>query len=268
MERTDNAAFQQRSVSKDIIVTCATCKVTKRFLTRQGAKSFEMEHLGHEIVEDPLNNEVKQTREDKSATLEKLYVEMIPVDGNDVALIQVTGISPSGIAFVVNFPRERIKDVAKLLSEQSYIRSEGGVVERFVWGKEAVEISNEVANLLGSIPIQQEKKEIREEVVRVKQDVEKTAEKAEVQPMTQDIKDTITKVLDSYRWNTQPPYRVGVIMNDILSIETSTGIISRGLIEKIERLGYTFTAINIQEGTPVAWFRKGKLETSDLALLI
>lgn len=66
----------------------------------------------------------------------------------------------------------------------------------------------------------------------------------------------ISKVLKAFRWRVEPVYTIGVILDDMLSIETSRNQISRTLISRVEGAGYRLTAVTIEQGKPVAWFRR------------
>ena len=67
----------------------------------------------------------------------------------------------------------------------------------------------------------------------------------------------ISKVLKAFRWKVEPVYTIGVILDDILSIETTRNQISRTLIKRIEEdAGYRLTAVTMDQGKPVAWFKK------------
>ena len=89
-----------------------------------------------------------------------------------------------------------------------------------------------------------------------------------VQGGTQNRKEAvrISKVLKAFRWNVEPLYTVGVILDDILSIETSKTQISRTLIKRIEDAGYKLTAVSVGQCKPVAWFKKAVPETPRLRL--
>jgi hypothetical protein len=66
----------------------------------------------------------------------------------------------------------------------------------------------------------------------------------------------ISKVLKAFRWKVEPIYTIGVMLDDMLSIETARNQISRTLIMRIEGAGYRLTAVTTEQGKPVAWFKK------------
>ena len=70
----------------------------------------------------------------------------------------------------------------------------------------------------------------------------------------------ISQVLKEFRWKVEPVYTIGVMLDDMLSIETSRNQISRTLITRIENAGYRLTAVTTEQGKPVAWFKKTAAE--------
>jgi hypothetical protein len=74
----------------------------------------------------------------------------------------------------------------------------------------------------------------------------------------------VSKVLKAFRWKVEPIYTIGVILDDMLSIETSRGQISGTLIRRVETAGYRLTAVAIDQGKPVAWFKREGSATPSL----
>jgi len=75
----------------------------------------------------------------------------------------------------------------------------------------------------------------------------------------------VSRALKEFKWNVEPPYVIGVMVDDNLSVETNIGVISSSVVERVEKLGYKFVAVNVPQGSPVAWFKReaqGSLETS------
>jgi hypothetical protein len=66
----------------------------------------------------------------------------------------------------------------------------------------------------------------------------------------------ISKLLRKFRWNTEPPYVIGAMFDNLVSVQSQTGMIKASAIEAITKLGYTFVAIEAPSGTVTAWFRK------------
>jgi hypothetical protein len=66
----------------------------------------------------------------------------------------------------------------------------------------------------------------------------------------------ISKVLRAFRWRIEPAYTIRLIMDDILSIESSKNEISGGLTKRIESAGYRLSAVTSEQGNLVAWFKR------------
>ncbi len=66
----------------------------------------------------------------------------------------------------------------------------------------------------------------------------------------------ISKILRAFRWNVEPVYTIGVIVEDNLSIETNKGEISGSLVKKIENAGYKLSAVTANSSKPTAWFKR------------
>jgi hypothetical protein len=66
----------------------------------------------------------------------------------------------------------------------------------------------------------------------------------------------VSRALKEFRWNIEPPYVIGVMVDDNLSVETNIGVISTAMVARVEKLGYKFVAVNAPQGSPVAWFKR------------
>lgn len=66
----------------------------------------------------------------------------------------------------------------------------------------------------------------------------------------------VSKVLRKFRWNTELPYVIGAMFDDLLSIQSQSGNVKGPLIEAISNAGYTFVAVEAPSGAVTAWFRK------------
>ncbi|MDG6928826.1 MAG: hypothetical protein JRN29_02100 [Nitrososphaerota archaeon] len=276
LESISDVAYAHTDARSDGMVSCATCRITRRFLTKQGANRFAMEHSDHDVVEGPLpddskpysipqaENEMRQAP-DKAVPLQKLAIDLVPLEGSRTSLIQITGIAHSGIAFVMDFPSERVKEVMKFITSGRYDKMDTGETERFTWLEGDVEISQEAMKYIPPVTkeVAPQTEVVPKEAVppRVEEVVEgprPAVARPQQKTMVGGEDKALAEVLESYRWNKEAPYRVGVREDGILSIETGSGVISGSLIEKVQKLGYTFTAINVQNGVPIAWFKKGQ----------
>ena len=66
----------------------------------------------------------------------------------------------------------------------------------------------------------------------------------------------VSKVLRKFRWNTEPPYVIGAVFDDQVSVQSQNGTIKGSLLEEVKKLGYTFVAIEAPGGIVSAWFKK------------
>lgn len=70
----------------------------------------------------------------------------------------------------------------------------------------------------------------------------------------------VSKALKQLRWNITPPYTISMLFSDILCITSESETIERGLIEKIEGLGYSFSGFEANNSRPLAWFKRKERE--------
>lgn len=66
----------------------------------------------------------------------------------------------------------------------------------------------------------------------------------------------ISRILRTFRWRVEPTYTIGVIVDDILSVETANGEIGGDMTKQVEGAGYKFSRVSVEKGRPVAWFKK------------
>jgi hypothetical protein len=66
----------------------------------------------------------------------------------------------------------------------------------------------------------------------------------------------VSRVLRKYRWNTEPPYVIGAIFDDLMSIQSQTGMFRASAIRSVAELGYEFIAVESPSGVVTAWFKK------------
>jgi hypothetical protein len=66
----------------------------------------------------------------------------------------------------------------------------------------------------------------------------------------------ISRLLRPFRWTVEPAYTIGVMVDDILSVETANGEIGGDMTKQIEAAGYKLARVSVQKGKPVAWFKR------------
>jgi len=73
----------------------------------------------------------------------------------------------------------------------------------------------------------------------------------------------VSRVLKGFRWKVEPIYTIGVVLDDLLSIETSRNEVSRELIVAVEGAGYRLSAVTIETAKLIAWFKKASGEPDE-----
>lgn len=66
----------------------------------------------------------------------------------------------------------------------------------------------------------------------------------------------ISRLLRPFRWRIEPAYTIGVMVDDILSVESANGEIGGDITKVVEGAGYEFSRVSVENGKPVAWFKK------------
>ncbi|MDG7023191.1 MAG: hypothetical protein JRN45_01575 [Nitrososphaerota archaeon] len=70
----------------------------------------------------------------------------------------------------------------------------------------------------------------------------------------------VSKVLKKFRWNTEPPYVIGAMFDDLMCVQSQNGMIKSSLVEEVKKLGYAFVAIEAPGGIVSAWFKKSEAD--------
>jgi hypothetical protein len=66
----------------------------------------------------------------------------------------------------------------------------------------------------------------------------------------------ISRILRPFRWRIEPAYTIGVILDDILSVESANGEIGGDVAREVEGAGYKLSRVSVEKGKPVAWFKR------------
>ena len=66
----------------------------------------------------------------------------------------------------------------------------------------------------------------------------------------------VSQVLRKFRWKAEPPYVIGSMFDDLLSIQSQTGMMMSAVLDAVSELGYTFMAIEAPNGVITAWFKR------------
>ncbi len=246
-----------------------------------------------EATSEPLEDEGPV--EMPTVQLEKFVVSLVTSGPEKKQSLRVRGIGPDEKdLFVLNFPVENASEVRALIEEGEYTEDEIPPMGRFTWTPQLLDVSDQVSSILG-LHKPANGAETPKEVVAVTEPaqakkVEEVAQpeaKAAVVPtiprremkkevplllakssnIQEDAENRneatkISKVLMEfwYRWNRVPPYGIKVLFDDNMSIQSNTGVISAGLVKRIEDIGYKFMAFGASRGALTAWFKKIRKE--------
>lgn len=225
-------------------VKCDTCRVSQTYYTDVGVRYFKTIHSDHNVVEDSASR-VSETPEVHAPRTIQEPVKHAYVTGqkND---------HPFSVVRSEPVQAEKSPQTAESIPTQITSSMREGIRPRLAEGalllppkqeksrRSEVSISHVSAKmegvptslLLSKFSFLKEGESYRTEAIRV------------------------SNVLRTFRWKVQPPYVIGALFDDNLSIQSSTGVVSREVIMGIEQLGYYFVAVESPKGVMTAWFKK------------
>jgi hypothetical protein len=242
--------------------------------------------------EPEVRREAAPPNEGQEQRLVKLLVDLLPQPDGPTVFRVVGYNAPGQRAFILVRTLDRYQEVKEMLERGEMEKTEPeGRRKHFVWDSGAVEVSEEARKQLSrpSQPKPEEqpvkakpeasKEPPKREVAEPRPQPQPRQEKAVVKPVQKEKKQDVplllaksshiqqgeeakreaarvSSVLRSFRWKIEPTYTIGVLFDDNLSIVTNTGLISKGLISKIEEIGYELVAIDVEGGKPTAWFKR------------
>lgn len=207
-------------------VTCQTCRVSRTYLTLQGVNMFFLEHEGHKVVEG------------KTFERPDFEASEAPADPSPEAQAEVvTAVASSGKAAT----QELVEAGAEV---ESAPPAQGEGQQQLPELAQPEEQALETA----TPPLSEE--DLKEPLL--------LARSSYIGESTDKRSDAlrVSRALKEFKWNVEPPYVIGVMVDDSLSVETNVGVISSSMVERVEKLGYKLVAINAPQGSPVAWFKK------------
>ena len=241
-------------------ISCQTCRVSKTFVTLQGVNSFVTEHDGHNVIEGRLFERPLVAKKPDAVAEEAKPEAGAPPE---VVVPQVEDIVQEAKPQVEDIVQEAKPQVEDIVQEAKPQVEEGDVAVK----EEAPAPLPQVVQ-----PAEVQPKEPVEEAstLPTEKDLKEPlllARSSYIEESDEKRRDAlkVSRALKEFRWNVEPPYVIGVMIDDNLSVETNIGVISSSMVEKVEKLGYKFVAINAPQGSPVAWFKKdarGALEAS------
>jgi len=249
-------------------VSCQTCRITKTFVTLQGVNAFFGEHEGHQVIEGRLfeRPQIAKKPDAVEEVVAQPQVEEAPqvVAGSGEVVAQELKPQPAEAPEVV---AESEEVVAQELKPQV---KEGADAE--VRKEEPAPVSTVVA-LAPVAPLAPSPQAIQSAETRMEEPVaaapsplsEKDLEEPLLLARSSYIGESrekrvdalrVSRALKEFKWNVEPPYVIGIMVDDNLSVETNIGVISNSMVERVEKLGYKFVAVNAPQGSPVAWFKR------------
>ena len=270
-------------------VSCQTCRISKTFVTLQGANAFFDDHEGHKVVEGMLFERPQTAKKPDKIEVSKPQAE------------EVREVLEGSGAVVAQEIKPEVEEVPEVIAERSPADKEpDGIAEEV--SKPQVDEAPEIATESGEVTAQEIKPqveeaaeaEVREETQAPLPPVTQPAEIQLKEPIAaapsllseKDLEEPlllarssyigesdekrfdalrVSRALKEFKWNVEPPYVIGIMVDDNLSVETNIGVISSSMVERVEKLGYKFVAMNAPQGSPVAWFKReaqGALETN------
>jgi len=254
-------------------VSCQTCRITKTFLTLQGVNSFFGDHDGHRVIEGRLFERPQTAKKPEVIAEEvpKPQVEEAPqvVAGSGEVIAQELKPQLVGAPEVVTRSEEVI---AREFKPQVKERADAEV------RNEALAPVSTVAPLAPVAPVAPLPQAIQSAETQLKEPIsaapsllsEKDLEEPLLLARSSYIGEShekridalrVSRALKEFKWNVEPPYVIGIMVDDNLSVETNIGVISNSMVERVEKLGYKFVAVNVPQGSPVAWFRREARES-------
>jgi len=254
--------------------------------TRQGVDYFKMIHDAHNVevrmlsAEAPEKGPLRSSSLDQAprdgrsvVTLESLVVELREKGGRHS--FRVCGVSGGKERFARSFEMDQFSDAKNFIETGDYSEDSSGI--QYKWGQGKVEMPEEVMALLKDtkptpvsepVPPPEEPKptvegeRLSESTRPVLQSTTfkelSNSPSLEAPSYTREENDglRLSHVLKEFQWNMTPPYTMGDIFDDIVSIRSQNGAMSGELIQRIGLVGFDFIAIDESGGCLTAWFKK------------
>lgn len=250
-------------------------------------EGFEAESDAQEPAgpaETSLGAPVSQVMAEERVRLGSLVVDA--VDEENGRAVKVYGIAGGQERFSVAFKMSGLAELNEFLESGSHV--DGATHTTYVWTPDKVDLSMDVARMIEGDPVTEPTAEVApaaeaesEPVPEQKTEVAlgpepQEAASSEIEPSSSHSDEVllgklsyvqpgegyrlesvrISRVLRKFRWNTEPPYVVGAMFDNLMSVQSQTGMIKASVIEAVAALGYTFVAIEAPAGAVTAWFRK------------
>ena len=208
--------------------------------------------------------------------------------------VKLYGISGGLERFTKEFAMDKLHELNELLESGEYRDASSGSL--YTWTPDKIDISDDVAGMLNEPPAQESParggatpqgaapaKRAEVPAPPKPQARQQTAVKplsapeppgevllgklSYIQPgegyLAEGIR--VSKVLRKFRWNTEPPYVIGALFDDLVSVQSQTGRMEAGVVAAVSGLGYTFVGFEAPSGVVTAWFRRNDPQDSPAA---
>ncbi|MDE1854157.1 MAG: hypothetical protein KGI38_10510 [Thaumarchaeota archaeon] len=225
--------------------------------------------------------------DDSSVRLGNLVVDV--VDEGKGRLVKVYGIAGGYERFSKTFEMRQVDAVNQFLESGLFFDDSNGT--RYTWSPDKIDLSQDVVRMLDEpqAPVVEEQVEtpvvITPEVEVPQPEVETPASPVPAAPevvrpspragpgpsdevllgklsYVQEGEEyrlesvRVSRTLRKFRWSIEPPYVIGAMFDNLMSVQSQTGMIKSPVIEAVSKLGYTFIAVESPGGSVTAWFRK------------
>jgi hypothetical protein len=211
-------------------VSCQTCRSSRTFLTLQGVNSFFDEHEGHKVIEGKLFERPQTKPEGTPEEVSKPQPEEAPevIPGAGAVVVQDQEPKPPAL------------DAADAAVQ--------------VEAKATPSAHTQLGVPIAEAPPLLSEKDLKEPLLLARSSYIGESDEKRFDALR------VSRALKEFKWNVEPPYVIGIMVDDNLSVETNIGVISSSMVERVQKLGYKFVAVNAPQGSPVAWFKKESQE--------
>jgi hypothetical protein len=237
METTEGAARPTvESRTPSFNVSCQTCRISKTYLTLQGVSSFEIEHEGHNVIEGRLfeHSQTPKKPEDVAEEASMAREEDAPeVVAASVEVLTAREENP------------QVKEGADAVAPEMAPEMAPTPLPQEVQSAET-----QPKEIVAAAPSLLSENDFKEPLLLARSSYIGDSDEKRIDALR------VSRALKEFRWNVEPPYVIGVMVDDNLSVETNIGVISSSMVERVEKLGYKFVAVNAPQGSPVAWFKR------------
>ena len=222
------------------------------------------------VVRPPL--EEPEPAQNEPVRLGNLVVDV--VEDESGRTVKVYGIAGGRERFTKSFDLDKIPEMNGFLESGVYFDDDTRT--KYLWAPEKIDLSIDVARIIDDGPMEVASApaaaRAERQAPRKERATLKVAPKMDEGPKDEMLLGRlsfispgesyrleavrVSNVLKKFRWNTDLPYVVGAIFDDLLSLQSQNGKINADVIEAVSSLGYDFVAVEAPAGAVTAWFRR------------